>query len=80
LPEADEFGLAAQSYVTTTNARDDVMNDYAHMQLHQAALRETARDARRQRPARRRRLTMLSRHTPERIAVPAGRPSQVRPA
>jgi hypothetical protein len=58
------------------------MNDYAHMRLHQATIRETARDARRQRPARRQRLTMLSRRhrTTDRITAPAGRPSQVKPA
>jgi hypothetical protein len=58
------------------------MNDYAHMRLHQATIRETTRDARRQRPARRQRLRMLSRRhrTTDRIPAPAGRPAQVRPA
>jgi hypothetical protein len=56
------------------------MNDYAHMQLHQAAIREAARDARRRRPARRQRLMLSRRHTPARVTAPAGRPSQVKPA
>jgi hypothetical protein len=57
------------------------MNDYAHLQLHEAAVRRTARNA--EHPVRRHRVAVLSRRrnadNSTRRSV-AGRASQVRPA
>ena len=59
------------------------MNDYAHLRLHEASIRGTARPARHHRSARRQRVTLLSRrrHTEDHTgAAMAGHPSQVRTA
>lgn len=70
--------LAAQSYLTRPT-RGRVMNDYAHLRLHEATIRGTVRNARHQRSSRR--LAVLGRRRDAKHrAGAAGHASQVSPA